>query len=76
RSAISAGTINVTNGAGQTQDIASLSRDTTNTNGTVSKTPDVNDILNQQADTMAAAQAAGQVVSQGVGAYADKKRDD
>jgi filamentous hemagglutinin len=41
RSAISAGTINVTNGTGQTQDIASLSRDTTNTNGTVSKTPDV-----------------------------------
>jgi hypothetical protein len=36
----------------------------------------VNDILNQQADTMAAAQAAGQVVAQGVGAYADKKRDD
>ncbi|WP_176082135.1 hemagglutinin repeat-containing protein, partial [Paraburkholderia tropica] len=76
RSAISAGTINVTNGAGQTQDIASLSRDTTNTNGTIAKTPDVNDILNQQADTMAAAQAAGQVVAQGVGAYADKKRDD
>ncbi len=76
RSAIGAGTINVTNGAGQTQDIASLSRDTTNTNGTIAKTPDVNDILNQQADTMAAAQAAGQVVSQGVGAYADKKRDD
>ncbi|WP_321859239.1 hemagglutinin repeat-containing protein, partial [Paraburkholderia tropica] len=67
RSAISAGTINVTNGAGQTQDIASLSRDTTNTNGTIAKTPDVNDILNQQADTMAAAQAAGQVVAQGVG---------
>jgi filamentous hemagglutinin len=76
RSAISAGTINVTNGAGQTQDIASLSRDATNTNGTVAKTPDVNNILNQQADTMAAAQAAGQTVSQGIGAYADMKRDD
>ncbi|CAE6958473.1 hemagglutinin repeat-containing protein [Paraburkholderia domus] len=76
RSAISAGTINVTNGAGQTQDIASLSRDTTNTNGTVAKTPDVNNILNQQADTMAAAQAAGQTVSQGIGAYADMKRED
>jgi filamentous hemagglutinin len=76
RSAISTGTINVTNGAGQTQDVASLSRDTTNTNGMVSKTPDVNDILNQQADTMAAAQAAGQTVSQGIGAYADMKRDD
>ncbi|WP_345810947.1 hemagglutinin repeat-containing protein [Paraburkholderia sp. PREW-6R] len=76
RSAISAGTINVTNGAGQIQDIAGLSRDTTNTNGTVAKTPDVNNILNQQADTMAAAQAAGQTVSQGIGAYADMKRDD
>ncbi|HZZ12671.1 MAG TPA: cell surface protein, partial [Paraburkholderia sp.] len=76
RSAISAGTINVTNGADQTQDIASLSRDTTSTNGTVAKTPDVNNILNQQADTMAAAQAAGQTVSQGIGAYADMKRED
>ncbi|MEM5342434.1 hemagglutinin repeat-containing protein [Paraburkholderia azotifigens] len=76
RSAISAGTINVSNGASQTQDIASLSRDTTNTNGTVAKTPDVNNILNQQADTMQAAQAAGQTVSQGIGAYADMKRDD
>ncbi|MEM5371989.1 hemagglutinin repeat-containing protein [Paraburkholderia azotifigens] len=76
RSAISAGTINVSNGASQTQDIASLSRDTTNTNGTVAKTPDVNNILNQQADTMAAAQAAGQTVSQGIGSYADMKRDD
>ncbi|NVH74002.1 filamentous hemagglutinin N-terminal domain-containing protein [Paraburkholderia sp. JPY432] len=76
RSAISAGTINVTNGAGQTQDVANLSRDTTNTNGTVAKTPDVNAILSQQADTMQAAQAAGQTVSQGIGAYADMKRDD
>ncbi|MGF6731034.1 filamentous hemagglutinin family protein [Paraburkholderia youngii] len=76
RSAISAGAINVTNGAGQTQDVANLSRDTTNTNGTVAKTPDVNAILNQQADTMQAAQAAGQTVSQGIGAYADMKRDE
>lgn len=76
RSAVSAGTINVTNTGAQTQDVAGLSRDTTNTNGTVAKTPDVNNILNQQADTMQAAQAAGQVVSQGIGAYADMKRDD
>ncbi|MGF6264048.1 hypothetical protein OKW49_004976 [Paraburkholderia youngii] len=73
RSAISAGAINVTNGAGQTQDVANLSRDTTDTNGTVAKTSDVNAILNQQADTMQAAQAAGQVVSQGIGAYAESK---
>jgi filamentous hemagglutinin len=36
----------------------------------------VNTLLNQQADTMQAAQAAGQVVAQGIGAYADMKRDD
>ncbi|OYD64893.1 UNVERIFIED_ORG: filamentous hemagglutinin [Burkholderia sp. CF145] len=75
RSAVSAGAVNVTDGAHQTQDVASLSRDTTNTNGTVSKAPDVNHILDQQADTMQAAQAAGQVVAQGIGAYADAKRD-
>ena len=75
RSAVSAGTINVTNPAEQTQDVANLSRDTTNTNGTVSATPDVQNILSQQADTMQAAQAAGQVVAQGIGAYADNKRD-
>ncbi|MCC8396671.1 hemagglutinin repeat-containing protein [Paraburkholderia sp. MMS20-SJTR3] len=75
RSAIGAGAINITNGAVQTQDLASLSRDTTNTNGTVSSTPDVNNLLSQQADTMAAAQAAGQVVAQGIGAYADVKRN-
>jgi filamentous hemagglutinin len=76
RTAISAGTINVTNQGAQTQDIAGLSRDTTTTNGKVASTPDVNDILNKQADTMQAAQAAGQTVSQGIGAYADMKRDD
>ncbi|WP_028229481.1 hemagglutinin repeat-containing protein, partial [Paraburkholderia ferrariae] len=75
RSAISVGTINITNPAAQTQDVAGLSRDTSNTNGTVSQTPDVNNLLNQQADTMQAAQAAGQVVAQGIGAYADNKRD-
>ncbi|MFP6562460.1 hypothetical protein WJ542_29785 [Paraburkholderia sp. B3] len=75
RSAISAGTINVTNPGAQTQDVANLSRDTTNTNGTVANTPDVNTLLNQQADTTQAAQAAGQVVAQGIGQYADSKRD-
>ncbi|MFM0033350.1 hemagglutinin repeat-containing protein [Paraburkholderia strydomiana] len=76
RSAIGAGTINITDGAKQTQDVANLSRNTTDTNGTVSKTPDVNALLSQQADLMNAAQAAGQVVAQGVGAYADMKRDE
>lgn len=75
KSAISAGTINVTDTANQTQDVASINRDTTNLNGTVSKLPDVNNLLSAQADTMNAAQSAGQVVSQGIGAYADSKRD-
>ncbi|WP_321872041.1 hemagglutinin repeat-containing protein, partial [Paraburkholderia tropica] len=55
RSAISAGTISVTDAAHQTQDVASLSRDATNTNGTVAKLPDVNDLLDRQSDMMAAA---------------------
>ncbi|NML30424.1 hemagglutinin repeat-containing protein [Paraburkholderia antibiotica] len=76
RSAISTGAINITNQAAQTQDVATLSRDTTDTNGTVSATPDVSTILSQQADVMQAAQAAGQVVAQGIGAYADMKRDE
>ncbi|WP_200655110.1 hypothetical protein [Paraburkholderia aspalathi] len=74
RSAIGAGTINITNQGAQTQDVASLSRDTTSTNGKVSNTPDVNNLLSQQADTMQAAQAAGQVVAQGIGMYADHER--
>ncbi len=76
RSGVSAGTINITNPAGQTQDVANLNRDTSNSNGTVSKTPDVNEILSQQSDLMNAGQAAGQVVAQGIAAYADAKKKD
>ncbi|WP_431207392.1 hemagglutinin repeat-containing protein [Burkholderia cepacia] len=75
KSAVSAGTINITKPGEQTQDVANLNRDTTNLNGTVSKTPDVQKTLSQQADTMNAAQAAGQTVSQAIGLYADHKRD-
>ncbi|MBR8216272.1 hemagglutinin repeat-containing protein [Burkholderia vietnamiensis] len=74
RSGVSAGTINITNPAGQTQDLANLNRDTSNLNGTVSKTPDVQNLLDKQSDLMNAAQAAGQVVAQGIGAYADTKQ--
>ncbi|SDH17420.1 filamentous hemagglutinin [Paraburkholderia steynii] len=73
RSGISAGTINVTDSAHQTQDVASLNRDTSNTNGTVAKLPDVNNLLNNQADMMAAASAAGEAVSRRVGDFADSK---
>jgi filamentous hemagglutinin len=73
RSAISAGTINVTDGANQEQDIASLSRDTSRTNGTVSKLPDVNQLVNNQADLMNAVTAASAAVAQRIGDYADSK---
>ncbi|CAJ7976051.1 haemagglutinin [Burkholderia pseudomallei] len=76
KSAVSVGAINITKPGEQTQDVANLNRDTTNLNGTVSKTPDVQKMLSQQADTMNAAQAAGQTVSQGIGLYADGKRKD
>ncbi|KGX01151.1 tRNA nuclease effector CdiA-2 [Burkholderia pseudomallei] len=75
KSAVSVGAINITKPGEQTQDVANLNRDTTNLNGTVSKTPDVQKMLSQQADTMNAAQAAGQTVSQAIGLYADHKRD-
>ncbi|WMY10016.1 hemagglutinin repeat-containing protein [Paraburkholderia phenoliruptrix] len=73
RSAISAGTISVTDAAHQTQDVASLSRDTTNTNGTIVKLPDVNNLLDRQSDMMAAASAAGEAVSRRVGDFAQSK---
>ncbi|WP_368042088.1 hemagglutinin repeat-containing protein [Burkholderia metallica] len=74
RSGVSAGTINITNPAGQTQDLANLNRDTSNLNGTVSKTPDIQNLLDKQSDLMNAGQAAGQVVAQGIGAYSDMKQ--
>ncbi|RKR45363.1 hemagglutinin repeat-containing protein [Paraburkholderia sp. BL17N1] len=76
RSAISAGTISVTDAAHQTQAVASLSRDTTNTNGTVAKLPDVNNLLDRQSDMMAAASAAGEAVSRRVGDFAQSKYDE
>jgi len=75
RSAISQGTVTITDQANQKQDVAKLSRDTTKTNGTVSKTPDLQNLLNNQADMMAAAQAAGEAVATRIGQYADQKRD-
>jgi len=76
RSAISAGTINVTDAANQTQNTASLSRDTSNTNGTVNKTPDLNNLLDKQSDMMSAASAAGEAVARRIGDYAKSKYDE
>ncbi|MFC6311225.1 hemagglutinin repeat-containing protein [Paraburkholderia dipogonis] len=73
KNGISAGTISVTDVDHQTQDIASLSRDTSNTNGAVAKLPDVNNLLEWQADMMAAAGAAGEAVSRRIGDYADSQ---
>ncbi|WP_460902163.1 hemagglutinin repeat-containing protein, partial [Paraburkholderia jirisanensis] len=76
RSAISAGTISVTDTANQKQDIASLSRDTSDTNGTVARLPDLNNLLDRQADMMAAASAAGEAVSRRIGDFAQSKYDE
>ncbi|SAL04278.1 cell surface protein [Caballeronia ptereochthonis] len=75
RSAINAGTINITDKDRQAQDVSTLSRDTSITNGTVSKLPDVNDVLGKQADLMNATAAAGEAVAKGIGQLADSKRD-
>jgi filamentous hemagglutinin len=73
RSAIGAGTIRLTDVENQKQDIAGLSRDTSDTNGTVAKLPDLNNLLDRQADMMAAASAAGEAVSRRIGDYAQSK---
>ncbi|SIT45089.1 Filamentous haemagglutinin family outer membrane protein [Paraburkholderia piptadeniae] len=74
RSGISAGTVNVTDGAHQTQDIASLNRDTSATNGTVAKTPDLNNVLANQSDLMDATTAAGEAVARRIGDIADSQQ--
>lgn len=76
QSGVSAGTITITDTASQKQDVATLNRDTTNTNTTVSKGLDLANVLGKQADMMAAAQAAGEAVARTVGDIADSKRKD
>ncbi|WP_144113075.1 hemagglutinin repeat-containing protein [Paraburkholderia sp. BCC1886] len=71
RSGVSAGTIIITDADHQTQDVASLNRDTSKTNGTVATLPDVNNLLERQSDMMAAAGAAGEAVSRRIGDSAD-----
>ncbi|EEA03642.1 filamentous hemagglutinin family outer membrane protein [Burkholderia sp. H160] len=72
-SGVSAGTITVTDTTNQQQDLASLNRDTMDTNGTVAKLPDMQNLLDRQADMMSAASAAGEAVSRRVGDFADSK---
>ncbi|WP_198364088.1 hemagglutinin repeat-containing protein, partial [Burkholderia ubonensis] len=76
KSGVSAGTVTITDSANQKQDVASLNRDTTDTNGMVAKLPDVQNLLSNQADMMAAASAAGEAVSRRIGDYADKMMKD
>ncbi|MEF9388770.1 hypothetical protein V4890_24610, partial [Ralstonia solanacearum species complex bacterium KE056] len=60
----------------QKQDVGSLNRDTENLNGKVGKAPDLQNVLNNQADMMAAAQAAGAVVARAIGDIANAKHDE
>ena len=76
KSAISAGSITVTDEANQKQDIATLNRDATNLNGIVDQLPDLQATLSNQADLIDAAQAAAETVAKQVGKYAEKKRDE
>ncbi|CAM2166543.1 tRNA nuclease CdiA-2 [Burkholderia latens] len=75
KSGVSAGAVTITDPVNQKQDLASLNRDTTNTNGTVVKLPDMQNLLSNQADMMAAASAAGEAVSRRIGDYADKMKE-
>ncbi|WP_405125095.1 hemagglutinin repeat-containing protein [Ralstonia pseudosolanacearum] len=76
RSAVAEGTIHITNQAQQKQDIATLSRDTSNTNTVLDKNPDLGEILSRQAELQKAASAAGEAVARTIGDIADSKRDD
>ncbi|EDS99658.1 hypothetical protein BamIOP4010DRAFT_6825 [Burkholderia ambifaria IOP40-10] len=53
--------------------MATLNRDTTGLNGTVSKTPDLQQVLSNQSDLINAAQAAAETIAKQIGNYADRK---
>ncbi|MGA3943842.1 hemagglutinin repeat-containing protein, partial [Ralstonia nicotianae] len=74
RSAVAEGTIRITNQAQQKQDLATLSRDTSNTNTVLDKNPDLGEILSRQAELQKAASAAGEAVARTIGDIADSKR--
>ncbi|WP_155774254.1 hemagglutinin repeat-containing protein [Burkholderia pseudomultivorans] len=76
KSGISVGSITITDEANQQQDVATLNRDTSNLNGTVNRTPDLQQALGSQSDLINAAQAAAEAVAKQIGHYADRKRDE
>lgn len=71
RSAISQGEIEITNPDSQTQDIASLSRDTDNTNVEIEALPDLEQTLADQATVIANYQASVRFVAQTTSDIAD-----
>ncbi|WP_082725448.1 MULTISPECIES: hemagglutinin repeat-containing protein [unclassified Burkholderia] len=73
KSAISAGNITITDKANQKQDVATLNRDASGLNGTVNKTPDLQQVLSNQSDLINAAQAASEAIAKQIGSYADRK---
>ncbi|WP_246190098.1 hemagglutinin repeat-containing protein [Pandoraea captiosa] len=75
RAGVSEGTITLTDESNQRQDLASLNRDTTDLNGTVARTPDLQNLLSDQSRLMQAATAAGEAVARDIGTYADKKAE-
>ncbi|VWC77495.1 hemagglutinin [Burkholderia lata] len=74
KSGVSAGAVTITDSANQKQDVASLNRDTTDTNGTVARLPDMQNLLSKQAEMMSAASAAGEAVSRRIGDFADQMK--
>ncbi|WP_373453253.1 hemagglutinin repeat-containing protein [Burkholderia sp. AU33647] len=74
KSGVSEGAVTITDSTNQKQDVASLNRDTTETNGTVARLPDMQNVLSKQADMMSAASAAGEAVSRRIGDFADRMK--